>query len=145
MVKTMSCHSFPIKILRVQWSVRVLLVFVACMVFSAFALSALFIRPAINALNIERRIQAALTTIRVVDRYIQETSTWPTSWEDLEGVQWRDHLEFDWPKDVAEIQRLVEVDFRVLGNLDDTETCGRSAIRARHRFASGCRRFQCIY
>jgi hypothetical protein len=51
--------------------------------------------------------------ISIVDKYVQDRKQWPTSWEDLEHVKYETVVFYSWPRDSAEIQKIVKINFNL--------------------------------
>src|SRR5262245_49347910 len=65
------------------------------------------------SLEAERTLHAALLTVELLNDYeSRHPGQWPRSWTDLEKLPKRESGGmFEWPKDSAEVQRYVSIDF----------------------------------
>jgi hypothetical protein len=92
-----------------RWILRVVGVLVC--------LAALFVgfciyRTVSDALHAENVLHAGRLTIKLLDDYVTEhDGRWPSSWTDLEKLPPTDGGMFEWPKDSAEVQRYIAVNF----------------------------------
>ncbi len=65
-----------------------------------------------DALHAENVLHAGRLTIKLLDDYVTEhDGKWPSSWTDLKKLPPTDWAMFEWPKDSAEVQRYIAVNF----------------------------------
>lgn len=94
---------------RFPWQVVVPVFIVALL-----ASISLLVYRRISALDLaERGLHATRQTTLVVEGYVENYKEWPASWQDLENITLNAGGMFSWPRDSAEIQTLVEIDFAV--------------------------------
>lgn len=81
------------------------------------ACALLFREGAAIASRAETSMHATTLTIDVVRTYVEQTGSWPTSWDDLKAVSGISDAMFSWPKDFDMLQSQVVIEFDI--RLDD--------------------------
>lgn len=67
-----------------------------------------------NSIEAERTYHATLFTLRLVDHFVAEHGRWPSSWDELEAIPFKDDLfSKPWPDIAEEVRRRVQIEFKI--------------------------------